>query len=78
MTPSHALQALLAVAGREIGKFVQQRGRLFSALVRPALWLLVFAAGFQNVFGVAVIDPYDSYIEDQVYIVPGLIGMVLL
>ncbi|MCG6860486.1 MAG: ABC transporter permease [Chromatiaceae bacterium] len=78
MTATHALQALVAVAGREVGKFVQQRGRLFSALVRPALWLLVFAAGFQNVFGVAVIEPYESYVEYQVYIVPGLIGMVIL
>lgn len=68
----------MAVAGRELGKFAQQRGRLFSALVRPALWLLVFAAGFQNVFGVAVVEPYESYVEYQVYIVPGLMGMVLL
>ena len=72
------MQALVAVSGREVGKFVQQRGRLLSALVRPALWLLVFAAGFQNVFGVAVIEPYESYVEYQVYIVPGLMGMVLL
>ncbi|MCB1745471.1 MAG: multidrug ABC transporter permease, partial [Gammaproteobacteria bacterium] len=64
------MQALVAVSGREVGKFVQQRGRLLSALVRPALWLLVFAAGFQNVFGVAVIEPYESYVEYQVYIVP--------
>lgn len=66
------------MAGRELGKFLRQRGRLFSALVRPALWLLVFAAGFQNVFGVAVIEPYESYVAYQVYIVPGLMGMVLL
>ncbi|MEZ5650486.1 MAG: ABC transporter permease [Burkholderiaceae bacterium] len=78
MNVNHGYQALIAVSGRELGKFVQQRGRLFSALVRPALWLLVFAAGFQNVFGVAVIEPYESYVEYQVYIVPGLIGMVLL
>ena len=78
MSPAHALQALVAVSGREVGKFVQQRGRLLSALVRPALWLLVFAAGFQNVFGVAVVEPYESYVEYQVYIVPGLVGMVLL
>jgi ABC-2 type transport system permease protein len=78
MTRRHALLALRAVAGRELGKFVRQRGRLLSALVRPALWLLVFAAGFQNVFGVSVVAPYQSYVAYQVYIVPGLIGMVLL
>ncbi len=78
MKANHALQAIQAVGGREVIKFLQQKGRLFSALVRPALWLLVFAVGFQNVFGVAVIPPYETYIEYQVYIAPGLMGMVLL
>jgi len=78
MTPTHAWLALHAVAGREIAKFVRQYGRLLSSLVRPSLWLIVFAAGFQNVFGVAIIPPYDSYIEYRVYIAPGLLGMVLL
>jgi ABC-2 type transport system permease protein len=74
----HYLRALLAVCGREVFKFWHQKGRLLSALVRPALWLIVFAAGFQNVFGVSIIPPYQTYIEYQVYIVPGLLGMVLL
>ena len=78
MTITHAWSALLAVAGREVAKFVRQTGRLFSALVRPTLWLIVFAAGFQNVFGVSIIPPYETYIEYQVYIVSGLLGMVLL
>jgi len=76
--PAHHLHALVAVAGREVHKFVRQRGRLFSALVRPSLWLVVFAAGFQNVFGVSIVPPYQTYIEYQVYIVPGLVAMVLL
>ncbi len=78
MGPGHAALALYAVSRRELLKFLHQHGRLFSALVRPALWLVVFAAGFQNVFGVSIIPPYDTYIEYQVYIVPGLLGMVLL
>lgn len=78
MNTAHASQALLAVGYREVVKFVHQKGRLFSALVRPALWLIVFAVGFQNVFGVSIIPPYETYIEYQVYIVPGLLGMVLL
>ena len=49
-----------------------------SALVRPLLWLAVFAAGFRNVFGVAIVEPYDTYIPYDVYIAPGLVGMVLL
>jgi ABC-2 type transport system permease protein len=75
---AHALQALRAIVMREVMKFVQQRGRLLSALVRPVLWLAVFAAGFRNVFGVAIVEPYDTYIPYDVYIAPGLIGMVLL
>jgi ABC-2 type transport system permease protein len=76
--PAHALQALQAIVMRELLKFSQQTGRLVSALVRPLLWLAVFAAGFRNVFGIAIVEPYDTYIPYDVYIVPGLVGMVLL
>ena len=78
MRTAHALLALRAIAGREIHKFVRQPGRLISSLVRPALWLVVFAAGFQNVFGVAILPPYDTYVEYRVYMVPGLAMMVCL
>ncbi len=78
MKLGHALIALKAIVGREVFKFTQQYGRLASALVRPLLWLAVFAAGFRNVFGVAIVEPYDTYIPYDVYIAPGLIGMVLL
>src|SRR6516225_306637 len=74
----HTARALRAVTMREIVKFVQQRGRLLSALVRPLMWLAVFAAGFQNVFGVSIVPPYKTYITYQVYIVPGLLGIILL
>ena len=75
---AHALQGLGAVVARELLKFSRQTGRLVSALVRPLLWLAVFAAGFRNVFGVAIVEPYDTYISYDTYIAPGLIGMVLL
>ena len=74
----HALRALRAIAMRELLKFVHQRSRFLSALVRPLLWLAVFAAGFRNVFGVSIVPPYDTYVTYDVYIAPGLIGMVLL
>jgi ABC-2 type transport system permease protein len=74
----HLLQALKAIVAREIFKFSRQYGRLASALVRPLLWLAVFAAGFRSVFGVAIVEPYETYISYDVYIVPGLVGMVLL
>ncbi len=78
MRAGHALEALGAISFRELRKFMQQRSRLLSALVRPLLWLVVFAAGFRNVFGVAVIEPYSSFIEYQVYVAPGLLGMICL
>ena len=74
----HVARAMRAVTMREIVKFVQQRGRLLSAIVRPLMWLAVFAAGFYNVFGVSIIPPYKTYITYQVYIVPGLLGIILL
>jgi len=75
---NHGLLALRAIAGREVYKFLRQPGRLVSSLVRPALWLIVFAAGFQNVFGVAIIPPYETYVEYRLYMVPGLVMMVCL
>jgi len=78
MKNSAYFSALYAISHRELVKFWHQRGRLLSALVRPSLWLLVFAAGFQNIFGVSIIPPYETYIEYQVYVVPGLLGMILL
>jgi len=75
---AHAWQAMRAIVVRELMKFGRQYGRLVSALVRPLLWLAVFAAGFRNVFGVAIVEPYDTYVPYDVYIAPGLVGMVLL
>src|SRR5260370_26421369 len=42
------------------------------------MWLAVFAVGFYDVFGVSIIPPYKVYITYQVYIVPGLLGIILL
>jgi len=74
----HLARALRAVVGRELRKFLRQPSRLASSLVRPLLWFVVFAAGFHNVFGVAIIAPYDTYIEYKVYMLPGLLGMIAL
>src|SRR6476660_9487922 len=78
MPLAHTMRALRAVTMRELLKFVQQRGRLLSALWRPLIWLAVFAAGFYNVFGVSIIPPYKTYVTYQLYITPGLLGMILL
>ena len=67
-----------AILKREVLRFIQQRSRLLSALVRPLLWLIVFAAGFRSALGVSIMPPYESYILYQEYIVPGLCAMIIL
>lgn len=75
----HALAAVTALSQRETVKFLQQKGRLFSAFVRPALWLFVFAVGFRGVYGVDAGEPYaQRNVDYEYYILPGLTGMVLL
>ena len=72
------LVAMGAVVRREALRFLAQRGRLVSAIVRPLVWLLVFAAGFRAALGLSITPPYQTYITYEVYIVPGLCGMILL
>jgi ABC-2 type transport system permease protein len=73
-----ALIALRAVVAREALRFVHQRERFLAALVRPLVWLLVFAAGFRAALGLSITPPYQTYITYETYIVPGLLGMILL
>jgi len=75
---SHYLRALYGIVARELFRFVHQRERFISALVRPLLWLFVFAAGFRSTLGIAIIPPYETYILYEVYITPGLLGMIQL
>jgi ABC-2 type transport system permease protein len=63
---------------REGLRFLHQRERFIAALVRPLLWLFIFAAGFRQVLGVSIIPPYRTYVLYEVYITPGLCGMILL
>lgn len=70
--------ALAAVVQHEFLRFLHQRPRFLSALVRPLIWLLVFAAGFRAALGLSIIPPYQIYITYEFYIVPGLCGMILL
>lgn len=72
------LIALRAIVQRESLRFVHQRGRFLSALVRPLVWLLVFAVGFRSALGLSIIPPYETYITYETYIVPGLCAMVQL
>jgi ABC-2 type transport system permease protein len=69
---------LNGVVWREALRFVHQRERFVSALVRPLVWLFIFAAGFRQVLGVSIMPPYETYVLYEVYITPGLIAMIQL
>ncbi len=71
-------QCLSGIIRREGLRWVHQRGRFVSALVRPLVWLVIFAAGFHFVLGVSISPPYRTYIPYEVYIAPGLAGMIQL
>ncbi|BCG63283.1 MAG: ABC-2 type transport system permease protein [Methyloprofundus sp.] len=74
----HYWFALWGIVFRELLRFVKQKERFLSALVRPLIWLFIFAAGFRAALGIAIIPPYETYILYEVYITPGLMGMIQL
>jgi ABC-2 type transport system permease protein len=69
---------LKGIVWREALRFLHQRERFVSALVRPLVWLFIFAAGFRQVLGISIIPPYETYILYEVYITPGLMAMIQL
>jgi ABC-2 type transport system permease protein len=72
------LICMQGIVWRESLRFLHQRERFISALVRPLVWLFIFAAGFRQTLGVSIIPPYDTYVLYDVYITPGLIAMIQL
>jgi ABC-2 type transport system permease protein len=66
------------ITRREMLRFVNQKERFLSALVRPLIWLFIFAAGFRNVLGVSIQPPYETYVLYETYVVPGLAVMIQL
>jgi ABC-2 type transport system permease protein len=66
------------IAWREFLRFANQRERFLAALVRPLVWLFIFAAGFRSVLGLSITPPYQTYVLYEVYVTPGLAGMILL
>jgi ABC-2 type transport system permease protein len=78
MTAVAWIRCLDGIVTREALRFLHQRGRFFAALVRPLVWLVIFAAGFRFVLGVSIVPPYETYVLYEDYVVPGLAAMVLL
>src|SRR5207253_4925084 len=77
-TLRHYAICMAGIVWREGLRFLHQRERFISALVRPLLWLFIFAAGFRQVLGVSIIPPYETYVLYEVYITPGLMVMIQL
>ena len=69
---------LKGIVWREALRFLHQRERFISALVRPLVWLFIFAAGVRQVLGVSIIPPYEVYVLYEEYITPGLMVMIQL
>jgi ABC-2 type transport system permease protein len=69
---------LNGIVWRETLRFLHQRERFVAALVRPLVWLFIFAAGFRQVLGVSIIPPYETYVLYGEYITPGLMAMIQL
>jgi ABC-2 type transport system permease protein len=78
VTGAHYARCFLGIVTREALRFLQQRERFVAALVRPLVWLVVFAAGFRAALGISILPPYETYITYDVYITPGLVGMIQL
>jgi ABC-2 type transport system permease protein len=71
-------RCLAGIIVREGLRFVHQRERFVSALVRPLVWLFIFAAGFRATLGVSIMPPYQTYVLYEDYITPGLVAMIQL
>jgi ABC-2 type transport system permease protein len=78
LDPAGYLACFGGIVWREVLRFLHQRERFLAALVRPLVWLVFFAAGFRQVLGVSIIPPYETYVLYEVFVTPGLVGMVLL
>lgn len=76
--PTGFIYCFMGILKREIYRFFHQYSRFIAALVRPLVWLFVFAMGLRSVLGISIIPPYETYVLYEVYITPGLMGMILL
>jgi ABC-2 type transport system permease protein len=72
------VRASIGITTREWLRYIRQHGRLLAAIVRPMIWLAVFSVGFRSALGLSITPPYQTYVLYEVYLVPGLAGMMLL
>ena len=73
-----SLRCFVGIVERELLRFLRQRGRFFASLVRPLVWLVIFGTGLRSMVGLSDIAPYRAAVAYEEYIVPGLVGLILL
>jgi len=69
LTPRMWLTAFSGITRREALRFINQRGRFLAALVRPLVWLFIFAAGFRAVLGTIANHLFVQAIEQVLTVV---------
>ena len=65
------LRKIYGIWHREIIRFWREKSRIFSSLITPLLWLLIFGTGMRA----AAMPGIEDY---QSFIFPGIVGMTLL
>jgi len=66
------VRPLYGIVAREFLRFLRQRGRLWSSLARPFVWLLLAGTGFAAVF------TGNAQLDYRRFMAPGLVGMVVM
>ena len=76
--PLAYLACFKGIIWREVLRYLNQTERFLSALVRPLVWLFGLGYGLRNALGMPIQQPYETYIPYELYMTPGLVGMILL
>ncbi len=66
------VNAVYVIVAREFKKFVREKSRLFSAIARPVLWLLLVGGGMSRLV------PAEGGVTYMQFIFPGILGMTVL
>lgn len=66
------MRPLYGIVAREFVRFLRQRGRLWSSLARPFVWLVLAGSGFAAVFA------GRGQLDYRQFMTPGLVGMAVL
>lgn len=66
------VKAIYVIIVREFKRFFRQRGRFFSSLARPLLWLFIIGSGMSS-----IVQPQEI-ISYRQFMFPGVLGLVVL